>query len=235
MEEERARKISEIIAEEMRARGWDIEKLSQATGVSERYLANLASGEFKKLPALPYVRGYLTRMADALNLDWEVLWRGFLEESGTRREVRSGLNDEMPENRFRKKTFWRRAAVFFVLAVLAGGFLFYRFFMIDDPKFSFSSPSDDGTRVTTETIIVWGKVDPRYKLVFGGEEVLLDDEGRFEKEAALDSGLNVLVFKARRILGREHEFTRQIFYEKLRDKDVLLTSPTATTTEMGGF
>ena len=227
MEEERGQKISEIIIGRMRARGWDIEKLSQITGVSERYLANLASGEFKKLPALPYVRGYLSRMAEALDLDQELLWQSFLEESGARREFRAGLNDEMPKNRFRRGTFWYKAIIFFVLAVFAGSFLFFRFFMIDDPKFLFFSPSEDGARAAAEIITVQGKIDPRYKLVFDGEQILLDETGRFEKEITLDSGLNTLVFRAKRILGKEHNFTRQVFYEKPRGMEVPVL-PTST-------
>ena len=228
MDEERRQKISEIITDGVKVRGWDIDKLSQITGISERYLANLAAGDFKKLPALPYIRGYLTRIAGAFDLDKDFLWQSFLEESGAAREIRSGLNDKMPKNRFRKKTFWYKAIIFFVIAVLAGSFLFYRFFMVDNPDFSFVSPIKDGTRFGAETITIQGKVDPRYKLVFGGEQVLLDEAGRFEKEVILDPGLNVLVFKAGRILGREHEFTRQVFYEKPRDKETLV-SPTSTS------
>ena len=171
--EEKTQKISETIAGEMKSRELNIDKLSQLTGVSDRYLKSLISGDFKKLPATPYVRGYLTKIAAVLDLDGEVLWRDFLEENGAGRHTWASAKDEMPKNRFRKRTFWYKTAVFFIVSVLAGIFIFYRFFMVDRPNFSFSSPSEDGARFGTETIVVRGAVDPMYKLVFGGEQVLV--------------------------------------------------------------
>ena len=47
----------------MKERGVSLKKLSDMTGISMGYIENMLRGDFEHVPATPYFRGYLIRMA----------------------------------------------------------------------------------------------------------------------------------------------------------------------------
>ena len=67
--------LSELLNEAISLRGLDVKKLSELTDIPVHYLAALGDGDFAKLPAVPYVRGYLIKTAEALRVDADLLLR----------------------------------------------------------------------------------------------------------------------------------------------------------------
>ena len=51
----------------------------------------------------------------------------------------------------------------------------------------------------------------------GGEELFVNEKGEFKKEVFLEPGFNSLVFKAKKVLGKEHTLPKQVFYEQKID------------------
>jgi len=216
------RAVSETIADAMRIKGINAEKLAQVTGISERFVALIVGDHTEKLPAAPYLHGYLVRIGEALGIDGEELWREFLA-----RETdipRSGANDRLPGNA--KKIIFGRSAIIGSVAVLA--ILLYVtfrlpwFFGKPDLKLSF----DEATlTIATSTFVVQGTADTDGALSVNGEDVYPNPDGTFSKTLTLAPGFNTVTVRVKRLLGAPNEIVRQVFFN-----DWTASSTPASTT-----
>ncbi|MDP3947961.1 MAG: helix-turn-helix domain-containing protein [bacterium] len=206
------KQFHELFKEYADLKGMSASRLAEASGVPERYIEAFLGGDYSRLPAAPYVRGYLKKIGPVMSVDGEELWRAYKEEQTLKS---SGAADQMPSNRFALKKMNR---TWLVGALLAAAILVYLGVRIDDvigmPTLVVENPSLSETTVTEESLVFRGVVSPGDKLTLNGEEVPADTEGRFEKEVSLDPGvLNVFTFVARRSLGRERTVVRRIIYQ----------------------
>lgn len=205
--------LSELFNEAISLRGLDVKKLSELTDIPVHYLAALSDGDFAKLPAVPYVRGYLIKAAEVLRMDADLLLRAYKQEVSFRALKTSGAEDKLPSNRFtlgtpsRKRTF----IIIGIILVLA---IIYFIWQIDNffgtPKIQIFSPAADNLIVNSPSIKLSGEVSSRDKLTVNGEEILVEKNGQFKKDFSLQSGINTIEFKAKRFLGREIKVIRQV-------------------------
>jgi len=204
MEEEKT--IVEVLGELMETKRIGIKGLAEVTDVPERYIEALVVGKFEQLPARPYVRGYLFKIAGALEADPNLLWQSYgrFVEAAT-----PAKGDRLPTNRFAlKRIRTGRVALLVALVVL----LIFLGFRLDNilgrPTLNVSVPET----TQAEVITVNGEVSPGDTLTLNGEVVYPNEEGRFEKQVGLEPGLNTLEFKVKRYLGRETKVVKQVFY-----------------------
>lgn len=205
-------RLSQTISDLMRAKSLDIEKLAQMTGVSDRYLQFLLEEKFNKLPAAPYVRGYLMRISQVLGLDSEKVWQEYLRDNESLN--RAGKEDRMPENRFVSKSPISKTTIALVALGLIAALAIVRAVYINNPKVEFQNLKDDITIVKESNFTIKGKLDPAYKLTLNNEEIILGGDGAFEKEVILEPNFNNFTFKAKKLLGKEHQISKQIFYQE---------------------
>lgn len=210
MNNEQEKNLHEIFQEAMALRNLDIVKLAELTDIPEMYLAALRDADFSKLPAAPYVRGYLTKIAEILRIDAEALWLVYKNEN----IKTAGAKDKLPTNRFLIKPLKKRALIFGFLAILV---IIYLVSQTDNflgtPKIEIISPTSPTVIVNEQNFKLSGRVDNRNKLTLNNEEVFIQEEGRFEKEISLQPGINTVEFKAKRLLGKEIKVVRQIIYQ----------------------
>ena len=203
--------LKDILREQMQAKGLTFERLKIQTGIAERYLAAFLEGQNEKLPAVPYVRGYLMTIAAVLELNGNELWETHKESFLAKK---SGPADRLPHNRFAIKTINKNWIIAVVLAALL---IFYVILNIDSllsgPKIKITSPSGQTLITANKTVQLIGSVDPGAKLLIGSEEVIVDADGQFQKNYSLQFGLNSIEFSAKKILGRETKITRQVIYQ----------------------
>ena len=98
----------------------DYAKLAELSGIPERYILAIQNIDTKKLPAAPYVRGYLKKISEVLGLDYtEVLdlYKKELEQKT------SGEHDTLPFNRFAIKRFSKKILIYSALCILVGTYL----------------------------------------------------------------------------------------------------------------
>lgn len=204
--------LRDILREEMQLKGITLAKLRQQTGIAERYLSAFLEDASEKLPAAPYVRGYLLRIASTLELDGAHLW----EMYRTATELKSsGAEDRMPGNRFALKRI-NRKLVFGVgvaaLLIVYLGMSADRF--LGRPDLTLTSPSADTSVTTASIIMVSGNIEPGNIVSVGGEEVPVNADGSFEKAYSLEPGLNqITVFTENPVIGRKSEVIRRVIYE----------------------
>lgn len=211
MNKEGQKGIAELLRELLKERGINPEKLSYATNVPIRFIAALLEDNFKDLPAKPYVRGYLIKIAAVLGIEDEVIMAAYREST----EIRSsGGKDRLPMNRFAIQKINKN---FIVGGLIIAGLLIFLSFRINDiigkPTLQVNLPEDPFS--TSEQIIkITGKVSTGDELTLNQEIVYTNPDGTFEKDVTLSPGLNTLEFKATRFLGRETKIVRQIVYEE---------------------
>ncbi len=214
--EQLSKNLSELINEGLDLRGLDPKKLSELTDIPVHYLSALSNGDFNKLPAVPYVRGYLMRIAEALRIDTDTLLRAYKQEVAFRSIRTSGPEDKLPSNRFIFRAPHRR--IIFVIAgaifLLAIGYFFWR---VNDfsatPQIKINSPSVDNLIVNSPMIKLSGEVNPKDKLTVNDEEILVDESGQFSEDFSLQPGVNTIEFKVKRFLGKEAKIIRQVIYQ----------------------
>lgn len=190
--------------------GLSIDKLAELTGISPRYLKAFCEGDFKKLPSLPYVRGYLTTLAHVLGINGQEVWDIYKEEF----REKITIDDKLPVNRFALKPRNFKKLAIGIILVFAIIFLVWR---LDDllgvPKIDITTPAND-LIVNEDIIKLSGIVDNyRDKLIINNEEILIDKDGRFEKEYHLAPGANIIEFRLKRFLGKEISEVRRVVYQ----------------------
>ena len=201
------RNISEILTEVMKERGVGVDALSNATDIPKRFIDSLVRGDFENLPAKPYVRGYLFKIAEALRIDQNILWQSYKNSTDL---ATSGEQDKLPTNRFafkKMRTSGVVALFFLVILLVFVGFKFND--MLGKPTIDVSLPEF----TTEDTITITGNVRPGDTLTLNKEVIYPNEEGYFEKRVQLQPGGNPLSFVVKRYLGRETVLDEHIFYQ----------------------
>ncbi|MDP3725261.1 MAG: helix-turn-helix domain-containing protein [Nanoarchaeota archaeon] len=212
-----AENTSKPIIEAMKKKGMTLERLEAVSGISERHIMAIVENNRKKLPAAPYLRGYLMKIGKILDFDGEELWKEYAAGGEAIRQ--SGAYDKLPENAPPEKKGGLKiifvGIVLLALAVFAGT----RFFRADNPGIQFENLEEEITETKERTFMIRGAINQKFKLTLGEEEIVLKDGGAFEKEVILEPGFNTFIFVAKKALGKEHKFPKQIFYEEEIVKD----------------
>ncbi|MDO8557170.1 MAG: helix-turn-helix domain-containing protein [Candidatus Jorgensenbacteria bacterium] len=202
--------LSVFLADMMRVRSMTLEKLTQATGISERYIRLILEEKFDKLPAAPYVHGYLVKIAHALNIDGEELWQGYLKYSDALR--RSGEKDKLPENRFISLRVNKKLVIAGVLILIVVLYIAFRIpSLLSQPSLAVSF--ENNMVVAEPTFVLAGTADPKNELTINNEILYPDTNGAFRKVVELSPGFNTFVFKVKKLLGKEETVVRQIYYK----------------------
>ncbi len=206
--------LRELLSEAMEFRVLNVEKLVELTDIPKHYLSALITGDFKKLPAAPYIRGYLTKISEILQIEQDVLWLAYQKESSLYKT--SGPQDKLPSNRFAFKTPYKKTTITIVVVILVVVIYFAWQFgnFFGTPKIEIVSPAVDNFTINTPSIRLIGKINPRDKLTINQEEILAEESGRFEKEFSLQLGINTVEFKVKRFLGKETKVIRQVIYQQ---------------------
>lgn len=211
MENEIVRNLPEILTDALRMKGISVEKLAQLTGISERFLTLLFEEKWSKLPAAPYVRGFLIRIAETLNLNGDDLWAAYVKDNEVLR--RAGKKDLLPGNRFVVPKINFKIALPIAIALILVVYLAFRI-----PSL-FGGSSLSIRNIPPELVVaqaeftVEGTVDPSDRLAIDGETVYPKTDGSFEHAITLHPGFNTIEFSTKRFLGKEEVISKQIYYQ----------------------
>jgi len=201
---------SGFLSEILRVKGISIQKLAQATDISEQLLNLLLEEKYEKLPASPYIHGYILKIADVLNMDGEELWLEYKKNTSIIRT--SGKHDRLPENRFTSIQMNKKIIVAIVIIAIIILYIAFRIpSLLGGPNMFINF--DNNLVVSTSTFVISGKIDPENKLTINGETLYPDKDGKFEKTVKLLPGFNTFNLKTKKFLGGEKNITRQIFFK----------------------
>jgi hypothetical protein len=209
--EPETRKLSTILLEAMQAKNMSLEKLAQASNISERFLEPLISDNFNKMPSSPYLHGYILKIGTLLSLDGEKLWEIYFKENDSIKK--SGKTDELPKNRFEKIKFDRRILIGGALGIVVLVFVIWRVQAYFSPPPLTLQDFSENMIVENSMYDLKGQVDPKNQLLLNGEQIYPNTDGTFEKKIELQPGFNALSFKIKKFLGKEYTIEKQIFFK----------------------
>ncbi len=215
MNDNRFKTLGEIIVEALKLRNLNTGKLSELTDIPVNYLIALSDDDLTELPSAPYVRGYLVKIADVLKIDANALLRAYKQEISLQSLKTSGSSDKLPSNRYALNILTKKIVI--VSGITFVLIIFYLIWQTSGffgtPKIEIINPLVDGIIIDNSTIRLSGEISAGDKLVINGEEVLSEENGRFEKDFSLQPGINTFEFKVKRFLGKETKIIRQIIYQ----------------------
>lgn len=202
--------FEEFFTERIKERGFNLKRLSEVSGIATKHLESLASGSFGNLPSAPYFRGYLQRLGEILDFDWEVWWSRF-KNSGLVKDA--GAKDPPPRNRFFSpavyKNLWLIVGAFMIIFY----FIFQATRIFGKPIIAVTYPAQNLATVSTPEITVAGTLQNGSELYLNGEFVQIGKDGAWQKNVLLGPGLNSFEITAKKFLGGETKIVEQILYE----------------------
>lgn len=221
--------LRDILMDALRVKNISAEKLSQLSGVSDRFINALLSENAHDLPSAPYVRGYLIKIAEVLSLDGQELWNAYVKPNI--QIHRSGAADTLPGNRFLAPKLRAKVLVIGGLILIAVIYGIARVpGLLGGSSLSISNIEPDMI-VREAAFTVRGHIDPSDQLAVNGEILYPKPDGSFEHPLSLTPGFNTIEFKLKRFLGKEEITTKQIFYEAPTSTKSNTTQPTTHNEE----
>ena len=176
-------------------------EIAKATRIQAKYLEYLEAGQYDKLPAEVYVRGFLKSYARHLGLDDDA----FLKLYDKEKHIRENLGQEhaAPELvRYPSMSAWiitPRTVFITVLILILGGTFVYLFSefrsFVAEPALRITDPSP-GATIDGSIVLLRGETDPGAVVTANGEPVFVDGNGEFVEELTLQQGLNRIMVRA---------------------------------------
>lgn len=193
-----------------------LEDLAQRTGVQQKYLLALEGGRYDNLPGDVYVRSFLKRYADVLQVSHARVYQLYDQE---RHVVRSGSSTSVKPPKALSEPHapnWNRILQRSVIGLAAIGLLVYLGFkahaIVTPPVLQVTSPSQD---VVTKSlyITIQGQTQSESTVRINGEQVFLGQNGTFAEKIDLQPGLNVIKIAATKQRSKEQVVYRKIIVE----------------------
>lgn len=179
-----------------------LSEASRHTRIQLKYLEYLEEGDYKKLPADVYVKGFLRGYAEFLGVDENILIRLYEKEKGIKINLEKAEN---PKAGIKKPinispfliTPKIIAVALGVLLVLGSFFYLYKEIgaFANTPKLIILNPGQNAVE-SSNSIVVEGVTDKDAKVFINDQPVLVNDDGRFNEDLALQFGTNAINVKA---------------------------------------
>jgi len=199
-----------FFAAKIKERGVSLKKLSEATGIAPSHIENMVHGRFDDLPSAPYFHGYLIRLGKALDFDGETWWEKVKKEGAVKN---SGSTDTLPNNRFLRqspaKLIWIGVAAVLVLVYLA----FQLPVIFSKPALVVTFPAQNPYTTSSSTVTIAGAVNGANALTVNGDNVVIAQDGSWQKTVLLQDGPNNFELVAKKLLGGQSDITEQVFYQ----------------------
>ena len=185
--------------------------VARETGIRKEHLEYLEKGEYIKLPADVYIRGFLRSYARFLGVDPKALIRLYERE----RSIAKNLGKE-PEKALSATAKPSRRLSFFVVtprvmigsiaAICIVGIAFYLYreyrIFVSEPYLVLLEPSN-GQSVSNDESTVVGKTDRDAKLFLNDQPIFVNESGEFRERVRLQPGVNTVTVKVVNRFGKE--------------------------------
>ncbi len=181
--------------------------ISKNTMIQIEYLEYLECGEYNKLPADVYVKGFLKSFAEYLGADERDLIKSFQKEKSIQKNL-TGNKNKKKERKINLSKFYVTPKIIsaVLISMLFLGLSFYLYAKIDSfvatPELVVLNPEKDSI-VKESQIVIRGKTGKGNKVFVNNQPVTIDDNGFFDEKIILKNGINVITVKSVNRFGKE--------------------------------
>lgn len=183
-------------------RRMSLNEVSRIIMVQIKYLEYLEQGEYDKLPADVYTKGFLRNYADFLGVEERILLKLYNKEKGIKKNLeksKKGENSQIKSVNISSFVLTPKKIVIIVgtLLVFLGLFLLYKEVgtFASTPRLVVLSP-EDGSEVSGNSLFVEGITEKDASLFINGQPILVGDDGKFKENITLQSGINSINIKS---------------------------------------
>ena len=200
--------LGEFLTVRRKEIGLSLSEVSKSLSIGKDYLAALEENNFQSLPPDIYVKGFVSRYADFLNLDSKKAVLLYEKRKNVRiKDVSYSRPFGSHLQIFRFLNY--RNFIFFLGFTISAILFFYILKIISPlyskPSFKLAYPPNCPFETNEEKIELKGVVQPEGHLLINGEEILTDKEGLFVSPIILKTGENGIHFKIINKFKKERE------------------------------
>lgn len=193
-----------------------VDNVSESTRIPSKYLYWLENGEYEKMPADVYIKGFIGKYAKVLNLDKEELIKIYLEETEELNKARSKKN-VIPTLKSPTLVITPKFIAVVITILIAIGVIGYFgwqvYWLVRPPELVLDNPSNDSV-TQNDSQVIKGSVLGANILMINDKVVNINDKGQFDENINLSEGLNVIELKAKSSFGKTTTLIRKIILNK---------------------
>lgn len=219
-----------FLRDRIKEKGISLKKLSETSGISIGHIENMLRGDFERVPATPYFRGYLLRLGEILGFDGEAWWHKIKQTEGVRT---SGPADALPKNRFAKKSPAKIVGLSALALMIVIGFLVALPHIFGEPGISVVSPQGNPYVTSSDSIVIQGVAKNADSVSVNDSQATMNKTGAWQKTVLLQNGMNTFAISATKFLGGTANVIEQILYNPPADLTVT-SSPAGMTASSTG-
>ncbi|KKU55575.1 MAG: Transcriptional regulator [Candidatus Moranbacteria bacterium GW2011_GWE1_49_15] len=188
-------------------------EISKGTNVQAKYLECLEEGDYKKLPAQVYVKGFLRNYANFMGVSEQSLLRQYEMEQKIARNIRKD-EEEVAGNGKPEKFSSFVVTPKMMVIVLSVIFVFsgfaYLYKQVDNfvstPRLVIKKPLD-GSSVEGRSVRLTGVAEKDSRVYINDQPILVNENGEFSEDVGLGEGLNVITVVAKNQFDKESRQT----------------------------
>lgn len=209
--------LGEVLKRAREEKGVEIEIVAEETRVQKKYLDFLEKGDYEKMPADVYTKGFLRQYGHYLDLDVDKLVILYNKEKSIAFNIKSkGGKVNISPIKEPKLVITPKIVFITFLSILVVSIFIYLWrqvgSLIQPPILNLASPSVD-IIVNSDNILVSGSTDQYVEVTLNGKVIEINDEGEFNEEYTLQKGLNIIELKAINKLKKETSIIRKVIKE----------------------
>jgi len=187
-------------------------EISKSTKIQSKYLEYVEEGEYMKLPADVYVKGFIKSYATFMGLDDIGLIKQYQREKGIHKNIKKISDDDKNNIPIKFSSFIITPKIIIISAIIlvAVAILAYLYkevnSFISTPRLVVIKPSD-GSSVEGNSIHVTGIAEKDALVFINDQPVMVNENGEFGEDVGLKPNLNIITVKVRNKFDKENSQT----------------------------
>lgn len=185
-----------------------LSEISKHTRIQVKYLEYLEEGEYAKLPADVYVKGFLRSYALYLGMSEQSLIKQYEREKGIQKNIKK-IDSEQPKKKpesYSSFVITPKIIVVSSIALIIFSAFFYLYKQVNSfvstPRLVIMKPID-GATVDGKVAHVTGIAEKDAIVTINDQPVLVNEKGEFSEDIGLQGGLNKITVKAKNRFEKE--------------------------------
>ncbi|OGE82410.1 MAG: hypothetical protein A3B10_02960 [Candidatus Doudnabacteria bacterium RIFCSPLOWO2_01_FULL_44_21] len=186
----------------------DLKTVSLLSQIKLSYLEDLEAGNYSKLPAEVYIRGFLKSLSQLYRIKEQILIDQYEKERGIEPITQKHKPKVRTESVLTPKTLIIGSSLLIGLVALLYVGNQVRS-VLAPPFLEIVEPGSDLT-IDGNSLVVSGKTEIGADVFINNQQVLADSSGQFSENLLLSPGLNIVEISSQNKFGKISKITRQI-------------------------